>query len=120
MPVDFLTVEQERRYGRYAGEPTADQLDRFFHLDDRDRELVAARRGDHNRLGFALQLTTVRFLGTFLANPLAVPPGVAAYLAGQLYLPDAGDLARYGRRVTTQWEHAAEIKQRYDYQDFTA
>jgi hypothetical protein len=117
MPVSFLTAEQERRYGRYAGEPSTDQLARYFHLDDADRELVMAKRWDHMRLGFAVQLGTVRFLGTFLDDLAEVPPGVIADLAQQLGIgkPDCVVVYREGR---ARWQHAREIRVRLGYREF--
>lgn len=53
IPVEFLSDEQVAAYGRFTGELPAGELERFFYLDDADRDLVARRRSDHHRLGFA-------------------------------------------------------------------
>jgi TnpA family transposase len=115
----FLTQEQRQRYGNYDSEPTPMQLARYFHLDDTDKNSILIRRGNHNRLGFALQLVSVRFLGTFLENPIDVPSGVVIELATQLGIANIECLPQYLERPFTHWEHRAEIKQRYGYRDFS-
>src|SRR5205823_9180054 len=119
MPTEFLTDDQEQAYGHYLGPPSTQQLSRYFHLDDADRERVSERRGADNKLGFAVQLTTVRFLGTFLAEPTDVPSNVVAYVAAQLGIRDVACLADYAARPTTAREHAAEIRHVYGYRDFS-
>ena len=120
MPVAFLTDAQAARYGRYAGEPSADQLARFFYLDDGDQTLVARRREDYTRLGFAIPLGTVRFLGTFLTDPTDVPPGIVLHMSRQLHIADPACLSRYLARPRTHYEHAQEIQRHYGYHDFHA
>ncbi|GGR66765.1 hypothetical protein GCM10010282_69670 [Streptomyces roseolus] len=115
MPVEFLTDEQAAAFGSFADEPTRPELERFFFLDDEDRKLIAKRRGDHNRLGFALQMCTVRYIGLFLEDPLAVPWPVVEHLAAQLEVEDASQIKRYTERQMTAYEHAWEIREAYGY-----
>lgn len=118
MPAEFLTAGQVAAYGRFAGAPARAQLEQFFFLDTADRRLVARRRRDSNRLGFAVQLGTVRFLGTFLAAPTDVPASVVIYLTAQLGIAHPGCLQQYATRLPTQHEHAREIRQVYGYREF--
>lgn len=118
MPVSFLSEEQDQRYGRYAEEPSPEQLARFFHLDDADRELIGKRRGDHMRLGFGVQLGNARYLGTFLDDLTSVPTVVVEFLAGQLGIADPACLSEYAKSER-RWQHTAEIRERYGYRAFS-
>ncbi len=118
MPVDFLTTEQVESYGRFTGEPDELQLARYFHLDEADKEFIGKSRGDHNRLGIALQIGCVRFLGTFLTDMNHIPSGVRHFTARQLGIRDITVLAEYGQRENTRREHAALIRQHYQYREF--
>jgi hypothetical protein len=118
MPIGFLTDAQRRSYGRFNGEPTSDQLTRYFHLDDAVLKIIGERRGDHNRLGFAVQLCTVRFLGTFLENLSETAPGAVAFLGCQLGLKDPSVFSIYCLSEA-RWDHASEIRSRYGFREFT-
>jgi hypothetical protein len=53
------------------------------------------RRRDYSRVGFALQVVTVRHLWMFLVNPLEVPAELVEYLAEQLGIADPSCVKRY-------------------------
>lgn len=118
MPVSFLTVAQRESYGCYAASPTPEELARFFCINDDDRLLIDRKRGVHNKLGFAVQLGTVRFLGRFLDDPLNVPSVVLQAIAKQLDIVDFTNLQSYCTGEQ-RWTHNNEIRNYYGYCDIT-
>ncbi|MDQ2739460.1 MAG: DUF4158 domain-containing protein, partial [Actinomycetota bacterium] len=118
MPVEFLGDEQAAAYGRFAASPSAAELGRLCLLDDADRSLIARHRGAAFRLGFALQLVTVRSVGAFLDDPLDVPVVVVDFVAEQLGIADPSCVKGYLERRSTRFEHGAEISASEGYRNF--
>jgi Domain of unknown function (DUF4158) len=103
-------------YGRFAKRLSVDELAEFFFFDERDRELICKRRRECNRLGFAMQLGTVRHLGRFLEDPCTVPEQVVRWVARELGVDPSG-LGAYARGEA-RWDHQAEIRREYGYREF--
>jgi TnpA family transposase len=118
MPARFLTAEQRRCYGTFPDKLSADALARHFHLDATDHIVIQDLRGLHNRLGFAVQLGTVRLLGRFPDRFTDLPLGVIRAAASQL----GGDFSESARRAyedgRQRWRHVAIITQRYGFRRF--
>ena len=97
----FSAAELERL--RRFPEPTRLELVRYFTLTGDQVEFLAGRRGDRNRLGLAVQMATLPWLGFVPDDVEAAPVEAVARLAGSLGI-DPGVLAGYGRRDQTRTE----------------
>jgi len=105
VPLLFLSDTDLERYATFPKTLNAEELNRHFVLGPQDLALVLERRRDYNRLGFAVQLCTLRALGTFLESPFEVPDVVLRTLARQMGMGVPRDLKRYARREMTLYEH---------------
>ncbi|KPZ11093.1 hypothetical protein ALO40_200159 [Pseudomonas syringae pv. viburni] len=117
MPVGFLTQEQREGFGRYVDPPSREELERYFHLSDDDHKALLPLRGEHNRLGYATQLTSVRYLGTFPEDFSAIPDEVLQALSCQLAINDPTCILAYAETRQRQ-RHSGEIQERYGYRFF--
>ena len=86
---DEQLLTDEERQALFGIPADPDGLARRFTLSRADQDLVAARRGDASRLGFAVQLALLRHPGTTLANLDQPVEPLVAWLARQLEIPAA-------------------------------
>jgi len=118
MPVRFLSPTHYQAYGQYNGVPSEAQLTRYFFLDDFDQIQIQQRRRESNRLGLALQLVTVRFLGAFVKDLTTIPQSVISYVAQQLLMDEMTENLKVYNDSETFWDHQQLIRQVYGYRDF--
>ena len=88
---------------------TEDQLIRHYTLGESDLSLVRQRRGDHNRLGFAVQLCCLRFPSCALPTDAEPPASLLAIVGRQLCI-EPSVWPQYAQRPETRREHLAELQ----------
>lgn len=120
MPANFPTADQKRYYGRFAENPTPEQLGAYFHLTERDQYLIYSCQHEHTQLGIAVQIGSTRFLGLFLPQLQwhTVPTNSIQFVAAQLGI-DPEQWSEYLSHKHTVYKHQALIRQHYGYQDFS-
>ena len=109
MPVQFLSEVDRERLSRFPEEIPQQDLKDFFWLSEDDHRETKRQRGEHNWLGFALQLCCLRYLGFFPNNFPDLPQEVVQFVAIQLQVDD--NLFRlYGQRLSTQRKHQRQVQ----------
>ena len=86
-----------------------DELIRYYTFNDTDLSLIRQRRGDANRLGFAIQLCLLRYPGHGLSVDAVLPLALIQWVGRQLRIgPECWP--KYAEREETRREHLLELR----------
>jgi TnpA family transposase len=119
VPIEFLSDGERERLDRFPAQVLPGDIEAYFSLSRADRKQIPLTASPANRLGFALRLGTLRFLGFCSDDLSAAPEAVIAFVARQLDVAP-GELTRYGRRGQTGTEHLRQIREYLGFRKATA
>ncbi|WP_223070438.1 Tn3 family transposase [Paenibacillus caui] len=115
---ELLTPDERMQYTQIPHDLGEWELGTYFTFTQHDLEIIQQRRRDYNRIGFAVQLCVLRYLGWTLSDVKDVLVQVLRYIAKQIHA-DVESFASYGDREATKYEHLDEIRKEYGYRTFT-
>ena len=84
MPSTFLMSKEREQLACFPDDSQAWDLITYFTLIEHDCSLIDTYQGESNRLGAALQLCAVRYLGFCPANLHTASSDMITFLARQL------------------------------------
>ena len=95
----------------------ARQITEYYTFSPADLDLIAKRRGEPNRLGFAIQLGFLRYPGRVWVPDESMPPPMLRFIASQVGI-SIDRVAEYAARDETRREHLAELIATFGWRTF--
>lgn len=90
-----------------------------LRLGEEDQRLIQGKRGEHNRLGLAVQLTVLRLLGRFQTDMERIPEDLVLRVGEQLGISDPlAKIILYGENGDTVRDHVREIRREHGWTSF--
>ncbi len=114
---ELLSPAQRPQFVEWPDPMEERELVRHYALSPEDLAHADGKRGDHNHLGYCVQLCLLRFPGRALGPGERVPERMLQYIAAQVGVRPQ-DFEGYGERENTRGEHLAEIKRPFGYWSF--
>lgn len=93
-------------------------LSTYFTFSQHNKQIINRHRRDYNRLGFAMQLSILRYLGWTLSDIEHISSEVLEFVAKQIDV-SVEDWGLYTQREATRYEHVKEIRKEYGFRNFT-
>ena len=119
MPVNFLSEPERTRLSQFPPDIPEAELIQYFTLTADDLEHIQRQRQSHNRLGFALQLCALRYMGFCPDDLQQAPLAVVAFLSKQIE-GAVVDISAYAQRSQTRTDHFQQAQSYLGFRSPTA
>jgi hypothetical protein len=118
IPMARRRLFTDEHWASLLAPPTEErEIVRHCTLSRHDLDLIAVKRSDHSRLGFAVLLCYLRHPGRALEAAEEPPAELLAFVADQLEV-DVAAFEKYRGRDQTRREQLADLMARFGYQTF--
>lgn len=108
MPVQFLSTAEHECLNRFPDEIPQEDNITYFLISESDLTEIDKQRSDSSRLGFAIQICALRYMGFVPNNLRTLPSPTLQYVAAQLQVsPD--ELAHYSDRIRREHLKSSQI-----------
>jgi hypothetical protein len=111
-----LTPSQRERFERLPSKP--EELVCHCSLSREDLALIVQRREGRNKLGFALVLCLLRYLGRALRSDEVIPQELINFIAEQIDISPE-DFSHYAKRDETRRSHLAFLTEKLGFHAFS-
>lgn len=111
-----VLTEKQRKVLLAFPEDEASMLNHYV-LSEEDISYINSKRGDHNRLGFALQLCAFRYPGKLIQSDEPLPEKLVHFVSAQLGI-DPNEVRIYEKRKQTHYEHSLELQKTHHFLSF--
>lgn len=116
---ELLTPEERLQYMNIPSNLNEWELGTYFTFTQYDIDVIKRHRRDYNRLGFAIQLCLLRYLGWTISDIKEdIPEEIVDYVAKQIGV-NSGEYSSYFKRGATKYEHLQTIREEYGFSTFT-
>jgi TnpA family transposase len=104
----FLNEFQRQKLELYPEMLIKDDMFKFFTLSENDKVFLKNFRGESNKLGVAIQLSTIRFIGFIPENFFKLDRTFVRYISKQLNI-NFQSFYEYAVREQTRTEHLSKV-----------
>lgn len=96
------------------------EMSKYYLLSETDIYVINQRRGNHNKLGFALLLICMRYPGIAMSNDTFIAEELLKFIAAQLKIKDPENWRKYFNREQTRREHLNEVQELFGFTLFNS